>query len=137
MVGQNDVSTIAYKQAAIDFYASLAQSRDFLEQSDGVKHHAISDYAAAARAQNSTGNQLKNKFFPVDNYGVSGIVAAGVTSDDQEILGENVDNLAFTFVTLKASSVLKDCGYAPLFRSHTLHARREHSKIEFQGFTGA
>ena len=54
--------------------------------------------AAAAGAQDTAGYQLQNEFFPVDDDGVSGIVAAGITGNDGEIFRKNVDDLAFTLV---------------------------------------
>ena len=48
--------------------------------------------------QDAAGHQLQNEFFPVDDDGVPGIVAAGITGHDREIFRENVDDLAFAFV---------------------------------------
>src|SRR6059058_5427397 len=44
-------------------------------------------------------DQLQDKFFAVDDDCVPGIVASGVASHDGKIFGEDIDDLAFAFVT--------------------------------------
>ncbi len=44
------------------------------------------------------GMSCRTNLLAVDDDGVAGVVAAGVAGDDVELLGEDVDDLAFAFV---------------------------------------
>ena len=50
VVGQNHLGAIGDEELPIDVDAELAQLGDFLEEGDGVEHHAVADDALAARA---------------------------------------------------------------------------------------
>ena len=45
------------------------------------------------------GNQVKDRFFPIDDERVAGVVAALKPDDDIRIVGEEVDDLPFAFVS--------------------------------------
>src|SRR5439155_341165 len=71
----------------------------FFEKCEGTENYTVPDYAAASCAQHATRDQLQDKFFAVDDDCVPGIVASGVASHDGKIFGEDIDDLAFAFVT--------------------------------------
>ncbi len=50
------------------------------------------------RAKDAGGDQVEHEFFLVDLDRVAGVVAALETDDDVGLLGEHVDDLAFSFV---------------------------------------
>src|SRR5664280_355719 len=79
-------------------HAGRAQRVHFLHVGEGIKHHPISDYAAAALTQHSAGDELKDELLALDRDRVSGIVAARIARYDVEAFGENVNDLAFAFV---------------------------------------
>src|SRR5271170_469982 len=142
MVRENHMGAVAHKQVAVDLYAHLAQSPDFLEESYGIEHHAVADHAAAAGAKNSAGHQLQNKFLSVDDDGVAGVVSASIAGDNREVLREHVDDLALTFVAplgadddrslplLHANSVEQNDAAIPGRNagSHTLVAHNENGR---------
>ncbi len=93
------MGAIADEEAAIHLHAVVTQSGDFFEKCDGIEDYTVADYAAASGAQHATRDQLQDKFFAVDDDCVPGIVASGVASHDGKIFGEDIDDLAFAFVT--------------------------------------
>jgi hypothetical protein len=42
---------------------------------------------------------LQDKLLAIDDYGVPGVVSAGIASHDRKVLGENVNDFTFAFVT--------------------------------------
>src|SRR5437899_7981662 len=93
------MGAIADEQAVIHLHAVITQSGDFFKKCDEIENYTVSDYAAASRTQHATRDQLQDKFFAVDDDCVPGIVASGVASHDGKILRQNIDDLAFAFVT--------------------------------------
>jgi len=79
-------------------HARGAQRIHFLQEGEGIEHNPIPDYAAAALTQHSAWDELKNELLALDRDRVSRIMAARIARYDVEALGENVNDLAFTFV---------------------------------------
>ncbi len=98
MVGQDDLGAIGNEELAVYREAGFAQLFDFVEKGLRVKHDAVADDALAAGAEDAAGDKLQDELAAVDDDGVAGVVAAGVTGDDGEALGEDVDDFAFAFV---------------------------------------
>src|ERR1700675_2720533 len=98
MVGKNDLRGVRHEKIAVPFYAGSAQRSEFLQEGQWINHHAIADDAGALGPQNAAGYELQDELFPVDDDGVSGIVAPGVPGHDRKRLSEHVDNLALALV---------------------------------------
>src|SRR3979490_954863 len=98
MVRKNDLRAVRDEKVAVHFHARSAQGSNFLEEGQRINHHAIADHAGALGPQNTAGHELQDKLFPVDDDGVSGIVAAGVASHHRKGLSEHVDNLALALI---------------------------------------
>ena len=56
MIGENQVRGFAQEQVAVDFYAELAQTLDFIDKANRVNHHAVADDAGLFGAQNAGRN---------------------------------------------------------------------------------
>ena len=96
--GRMTCARLLTKRLPSTFTPVSRRAADFLKEGNGIEHHTITDHAAAAGPQNAARHQLKYEFFSVDDDRVAGIVSAGIAGHDREIFGENVDDLAFTFV---------------------------------------
>ena len=93
------MGAIADEQAVIHLHAVVTQSGDFFEKCDGIEDYTVADYAAASGAQHATRDQLQDKLLAVDDDCVPGIVASRVARHNGKILRQDIDDLAFAFVT--------------------------------------
>src|SRR5258708_17844051 len=98
MVGKDNLCAIRDEKIAIHFYAGRAQGGDLLQEGQWIDAYAVANDARALGAQNTAGHELQDELFSVDDDGVSGIVAACITSHHREGLGQYVDNLPLTLV---------------------------------------
>src|SRR6266852_5340467 len=98
MVGKNDLRAVRDEEIAVHFHARSAQGSDFLQEGQWINHHAIANDARALGPQNAARHELQDELFPVDDDGVSCIVATGVASHHRKGLGEHVDNLALALI---------------------------------------
>src|SRR4051794_28520560 len=99
MIGKNHLSAIADEQVAIDFNASVSESRNFFEEGDRVEHHAITDNAPAILPQHAARNELEYEPLAINDDGMPGVVSAGVTRDHGKSFREYIDDLALAFVS--------------------------------------
>ena len=76
----------------------LLQCGDFVEQRLRIEHHAVADDRQFSRPHHARGQQRKLVGDAVDDQRVAGIVAALEADDDVGLLGQPVDDLAFTLV---------------------------------------
>lgn len=98
VVGHDHVGGIADEEAAFDLHLHVEERIDFLEEADWIDDHAVADDAFFITAEDAGGDEVEDVFFAFDEDGVTGVVAAGATDDDIGVFGEDVDNLAFTFI---------------------------------------
>ena len=98
VIGKDQVGGLAEEQVALDFDAELAQPLDFLDEADGVDHHAVADDADLVLAQDARGDQVQDVFLSLDVDRVAGVVAALRADHDVRLLGQHVDDLAFAFI---------------------------------------
>ena len=99
VIGKDYLRAIADEQVSIDFYAGISEACNFFEERDGVQHHAIADHAAAILAQHTAWDQLQDETLSVNDDGMTGVVAAGVTCHDGKSFREHVDDLALAFIS--------------------------------------
>jgi len=99
VVGKDYLSTIADKQVAVDFYSSIPEPGNFLEESDRVEHDAIANYATAILTEDAARNQLQYETLPINDYSVPGVVPPGITCHDGKSFRKHVDDLALAFVS--------------------------------------
>src|SRR5262249_12294594 len=87
----------------IDLDALRAQSVNLIEQRLRINHHAIADDAGLARMGDARRNQVQNEFMidfaTANDDGVAGVMAALIASDDVEMWREQVNDLAFAFLS--------------------------------------
>src|SRR6266404_3100134 len=98
MVGKNNLRAVRDEKVAIHFHAGSAQGSDFLQEGQRINHHAVADDAGALGPQNASGHELQDELFPVDDDGVSGVMAAGIARHHRKSLSEHVDNLALALI---------------------------------------
>ncbi len=98
MVGQDEVGRFADEQAAGQLDAALFEAFDFADQRDRIDDDAVGDDAFFSRAQDAGGDEVQDEFFLADLDGVAGVVAALRADDDVGLLGEDVDDLSFSFI---------------------------------------
>src|SRR5258708_12836693 len=87
MVGKDNLCGIRDEKIAIHFYAGSAQGGDFLQEGQWIDDYAVANDARALGPQNTAGHELQDELFSVADDGVSGIVAAPITSHHPEVLG--------------------------------------------------
>ena len=71
---------------------------EFLAQHLGVEHDAVAEHATHAGEEDATRQQPELERLLAHLHGVAGVVAALVTRDDGERLGQQVDDLALALV---------------------------------------
>src|SRR5271165_3357474 len=99
MVGENNVRAIADEQITVHPHAGGAQSVHFFDEGKRIQYDPVADDTTAAFAQHAARDELEDELLAVDGNRVPGIVAAGITRYKLEPLGQNVNNLAFAFIT--------------------------------------
>jgi len=99
VVGKYHVRAIGDEEIAVDLDAGLAQRTHFFHESERIEDDAVADDSLAALAQDAARNELQNEFLAVNSNGVSGVVSAGITRHNAEVIGEHIDDLAFALVT--------------------------------------
>ena len=98
VVGHDDVGAVADKEpAGVD--APLLQARNLPQQHVGVHHHAVADDAGDAGPADARWNQVELELAALVDYGMPGVVAAGVTHHAIGLSGEVIDYLALALVT--------------------------------------
>src|SRR3954452_22174889 len=96
---EDDVGTIADSQLAFNVDSGLFQPRNFLKKRGRVDDHPISDDGHHVGSQDSTGDQFQDEFLSSDEHRVACVVAPLVASYRVKLLREQVDDLAFAFVS--------------------------------------
>ena len=97
VVGHNDVGPLAYVHFG-GINAAAAQHIHFLGQDVGIHHHAVADDAVDFRPADAGRHQVKLKFALFVDYGMAGVVAAGVAHDAVYLAREVVNDLSFALV---------------------------------------
>ena len=98
MIGKNQVGAIAEKKPPANFDAGFFQIFEFGDERRRIDHGAGTNHSSFLGPQNAAGNQLQDVTMAVEDDGVPGVVAAGITRDVIKRGGHIVDDLAFSFV---------------------------------------
>ena len=98
MVGQDDLRAVGDEQTPVDIEAGLAHAVDFIQEINGIEHHAVADDAFAVGANDAAGNELQDELVLADDDGVPGVMPAGVARYGTEALAQHVDYLSFALV---------------------------------------
>ncbi|MCY1541869.1 hypothetical protein D9M68_775780 [compost metagenome] len=99
MVRQDQGAGRADAQALAHRYALLFQLGDFAQQRIGRDHHAVADQALDVLAQDAGRDQVQHGLLAIDHQGVTGVVAALIAHDGGSLVGQQIDDLAFTLIT--------------------------------------
>ena len=98
VIRKHQVGRLADEKIAVDMHAQLSEAIDLLDQTDRIDHHAVADHADFAFAQDPRRNQVQHIFLLADENGVTSIVSSLGAHDDVRIVGEDINDLAFTFI---------------------------------------
>ena len=74
------------------------QPRHLVEKRLRIEHHAVADDGEFVRPKHAGRQQRELVGFALDDEGVAGVMTALKTRDDIGLLGEPVDDLAFSLV---------------------------------------
>ena len=98
VVGEDDLGAVGDEELVVDGEAGVLELFDLGEEGHGVEDDTVADDALGLRPEDAAGDELEDELAALDDDGVPGVVAAGVAGDDVELLGEDVDDLAFAFI---------------------------------------
>ena len=98
VIGQDDLGAVGDEELVVDLDAQIAQAFDFIEERDGIEHHAVADDAFAPRPQHAAGDELENELLAADDDGVPCVVATSIACDGGKPFAQHVHNLAFALV---------------------------------------
>jgi len=100
MVGHDDVCVSADNQVLRSHTQPIfEQEIHFPNQYTGVNHDSVADKTGFPRVENSGGNEVKDKLLVIDNKSVACIVTTLETDHAVSLVGEQVNNFPFSFVS--------------------------------------
>jgi hypothetical protein len=94
-----------------DLDALRHQAIGLFEESLGIDHHAVPEDAYFAAMNDAGRQQMQNKRLVSDLYGVARVMSALVAGNDVEMLGKEIDDLAFAFVAPLGPDDYDDFGH--------------------------
>jgi hypothetical protein len=101
------------KQRVVEQAAALFEMGDLFQQHFNIDDNTIADHAELIGMESARGNQVKDGFVTVHNQRMASIVAALESDDNIRIMGEEIDNLTFTFVSSLSANDC-DVGHIPM-----------------------
>jgi len=93
------VRPIADKKSPLAADSLLLQMEDFLLEGAQIHNDTIADHTGIPRMEYASRNQMQNMLVAINDYGVAGIMTAGVTGDDVKVRREQVYDLSLAFIT--------------------------------------
>ena len=99
VVGKNQMTTVRNKQTSADRGTGFLHGFDFLDERQGIQHHAITDDARGVRMKDSGRHQMQHMPAAADDHCMSGVMSTLVAGHAIEPLGQDVDDLALAFVS--------------------------------------
>jgi hypothetical protein len=88
----------AQKQISIHLHTQLEKAFDLLHKGKGIDDNSVSDEAHFPRTKDSRWNKMQDVFLRAYEYGMAGVIPALGTHHHIGLLGEDVDNLSFSFI---------------------------------------
>ncbi len=76
MVRQDHLGTVRHKKLFVDVDPELAKLAHFFQKGQWIEHYTVPDDSAAIWTQNTTRDQLQDKFFAPDDDRMACVVAA-------------------------------------------------------------
>jgi hypothetical protein len=98
MVRQDHVRAFADEELAVLQEPLRLTVADLLEEGLGVDDHAVAEDAALAGVEHARRDQVRDQLLAADDERVPGVGTAAVAHDRVGALGEDVDDLALSFV---------------------------------------
>jgi len=98
VVGKDDVGVLGDGETPAHVDALPEQGGDLAQQDPGVDDHAVADEALLALVQDARRQQVEDEGIPPGDDRVSRVVAALKTHDVPDVLGQDVDHLAFSLI---------------------------------------
>src|SRR5262249_11930816 len=99
MVRQNQVRAPAHGEVLADGDAFGLELIHFFDQCSWIHHNTVTDHAGGPSVQNTGWDEMENVGPPFIDDRVPGIGPALIADDDVGIFGQDIDNLAFAFIT--------------------------------------
>ena len=99
VIRQDQLTRRTDAQAFAHRHTDAFELGDLAHQCVRRQHHAIADQALHVRPQDAGRNQVQDRLHAVDDQRVPGVVAALKAHHRGDVLGEQIDDLAFAFVT--------------------------------------
>ena len=99
VVRQDEGAGGADAQPLANRHAAGLQAVDFLQQGMRLEHHPVADQALHAGTEDAGRDQMQHGLGAADDQGVAGVMSALETHNRRSLLGEEIDDLAFAFVT--------------------------------------
>ncbi len=100
VVGHDDVGIAADDEILRGYRKTMVlQTIHFLNQHAGVDHHAVADQASLRRVEDPGGNEMKDMLLVIDDKRVTGVVSSLEAHHAVSLFGEQVNNLAFSFIS--------------------------------------
>ena len=99
----------------VDVVAELAELVDLGEQRLRIDDDAVADGARDVRVENSRRQQPQNDLRRVDIHRVTGVVPALIARDDGKVRRQQIDDLAFAFISPLRTE------YSDVHGRHILH----------------
>jgi len=99
MVRKDQMRRLTDEEVLAHPNAERSQLGYLAHQAHRIHHHTVPDHTSLAAAQYPGGNKMQHILLAPDQDRVPGVVAAGAADHDISFLGEDVDDLAFAFIT--------------------------------------
>jgi hypothetical protein len=93
------VSLATHQHPTLNLEASALKLVELLEERHRIDHHPVPQHALLVGVEHSRRNLMQDELIVADLYGVASVCPALVACDPVGVLGQNVDDLPFTFVT--------------------------------------
>ena len=90
---------LADEQPAADVVSEPAQLVDLGKERLRIDDHSVADGAGDVRVENAGRQQAKNDLRFVHIHGVAGVMPALIARDDGEMRRQQIDDLAFAFIS--------------------------------------
>ena len=98
VIRQDEVRAVADEQVSADRDPDFAQAVDFPTSATGSMTTPLPITQILPRRRMPEGMRCRTYFLPPMNDGVAGVIAALAADDDVGVAGQDIDDLAFSFI---------------------------------------
>ena len=98
MIWHDEMRFMTDEQSILHGNTKAFQHGNLFHQCHGVDNHSIANHTFDIRLQNSTWNQMKDKFLSFDHNGMSCIRTALIARHDIHGITQKIDDFSFSFI---------------------------------------